>query len=465
MKNQYSKGMKNFKRIIFAAGLSFISQTSLFAQDNAMFDVMDDKSKFVLNEQIINGSSKYINKKGDEVKSNPIYKLSLDERVKKGITSVVKSNPKLSNKNQTSTTFTVTFLDVANATGYGFDDPTAGATRRATIEQAVAYYANIITNTGSADIEIQESENISGYALAWGGQYYFSTPGFQNGTVWRHIITGVDPSSTLADGLVTYNFYYTFNDDYNRLPTSSEYDLYTVSIHELGHAFGFTSMSNSDGSSQISSGVYSSYDEYLQSDNYSDLFTTTGGQNSAATFSSSSSELATDGVVFDFGNGSYGAVYSPNPFNSSSLDHFDSNRLTDGTKYLMHPSLSKGVVVREMHEQEAKVLEQIGYSINFNNISTSTVNNHISNANNVAMFPNPIVTGNNLNLIVTTEKEQNITTVIYDVLGNVIYKQNNLVSQSSPSVQLPINNSIASGTYFVQVQGDVVSQKQMLIIE
>ena len=149
IKNKLKISLSYFFILIFS-GLNLFFYPLAFAQENEMFDEMDDKSRFVLTEQIVNGSTKYINKKGEEVKSNPIYKLSLEERVKRGITSVVKNNSKL--KNESTVTLTVTFLDVVNSTGYGFDDATSGATRRATVEQAVAYYANIITNTGSAHI-------------------------------------------------------------------------------------------------------------------------------------------------------------------------------------------------------------------------------------------------------------------------------------------------------------------------
>lgn len=466
MENKYSIRRTNFKQLLFAAGFSLFSQISIFASNDILFDAMEDKSQFVINEKNENGITKYFNNKGEEMKSNPVYLLSLDERVKKGFTSVVRSNKQTSNKNATGTgpTITVTFLDVANETAYGFDDPTYGAARRATVEKAVEYYASIITNTGTADIEIQESENISGWALASGGQYYFNTPGFQDGTMFRHLTTGLDPSSTMSDGLVTYNFYYTFNDNYNESPTSGEYDLYTVSIHELGHCFGFTSMTEADGSSQLGTGVYSSYDEFLLSDDYSSLFTTIGGSNSAAMFASSSSELITDGVVLDFGTGSYGAVYSPNPFNASSIDHFDSNRLTDGNKYLMNPSLAKGVEIRELHLHEAEVLEKIGYDIDYSTIS-DIKDNPSKSAVSISMYPNPATSGKFLTVSIHNLSEQNISLTVYDMLGNVVSKQSNSVSPSTKTTQLLINNVISSGVYFVQLQGAETSAKEMFIVE
>ena len=105
-----------------------------------------------------------------------------------------------------------------------------------------AYLATVITNTGTADVLVNESFlDGSSSTLAFAGPIFYGTGGCTDPFPLLHITTGVDPCSggcTSADGFVTVNFGQPWNSDLGA-PSGSEYDLFSVLLHELTHLLGF----------------------------------------------------------------------------------------------------------------------------------------------------------------------------------------------------------------------------------
>lgn len=265
--------------------------------------------------------------------------------------------------------FGVTYQDVINGTGFGFDDPAQGAARRARVVDALNYIAGVIHGeNGSADIHFGLSLNNPGSpVLASCGAYYWTSPnGFQGGFVFDHITTGVDPYAGNPDAQGTFNFGYSWYSG-----TSSpggQYDMLSVLVHELTHALGYSSLLESDGTSSMSGGnpgVFSYFDDWLANGNGMYFFSTAGG----ATFVGNP---ATDLLGFNNGvrfrgpeatsvYGSYPPIYAPSTWSDgSSVTHWADSVPADA---IMRWSYTAGEVRRTYLDFEIAALEDLGYDL------------------------------------------------------------------------------------------------------
>jgi hypothetical protein len=226
-------------------------------------------------------------------------------------------------------TFNVTYADVTANNNIGFDHPAAGATRRATATAVLSYVIDVLNSgaTASVDIEFMASETGADDALASAGTYFSLTTQYSSGLAFEHITTGNDPDGGISDILVTVDFGYTWNSDTGS-PSGSEYDLFTVLLHEITHGLGFTSLSSATGISEISEGnpgAFSNLDDNLtRITEDKDLW------NFFARFVGITADLKSNDVGFS-GTNSVAAngnaipkIYAPNPFeDGSSLSHWD----------------------------------------------------------------------------------------------------------------------------------------------
>jgi hypothetical protein len=264
-------------------------------------------------------------------------------------------------------TFNLTFADVTGATGFGFDDPTHGATRRATA-LAVANYLNDVLNetTGAAiDIDFLTSVNdgTSG-VLAQGGTFYPTGPDqYHAGRCHEHITTGTDPSLSFPDIRCTVDFGYAWNNGFGA-PAGGEYDLASTLLHEFTHALGFAALADSNGDSTSSStnpGVYTTLeDSLLRGTGSIDLW------NASFTFVGTAADLISDDVFFSgtnatTANGSVNPkVYAPGTYvNYISLEHWDPTAFPNA---VMSPSQPAGTVKRQFAAFEIGSSQDIGYS-------------------------------------------------------------------------------------------------------
>lgn len=259
-------------------------------------------------------------------------------------------------------TWNVTFEDVVNSTNVGFDDPVLGATRRATFLSAFDYLNTILDENGSADILVKASQTDGSGFLAAAGPYFFTSPfGFQNGFVFEHATTGMDPSGSVPDATITFDFGYTWNSETDD-PTGSEFDLLTVALHEITHTLGFLSLVDKDGNSLLGGmnpGVFSVYDSFLERGDGTKLFSAGGN------FDGSSADLTSNNVFFGGPNaeaangGNAVKVYAPNTFApGSSISHIQL-----GIGEVMQYSVGKGIKRRAFTAQEVGILRDIGWTI------------------------------------------------------------------------------------------------------
>ena len=263
-------------------------------------------------------------------------------------------------------TYNITYLDVVNTTGYGFDDPTDGATRRATFDSVVAYIDTIIGDSGTADIQVQMSESDASGFLAAAGPFFFNGPdGFQNGTAFTHLSTGADPSGAIPDMVVTVDFGYTWNSGLGA-PAGGEFDLFSVLLHEVTHGLGILSLADADGGSKINennpgvSGVFSVLDSYLERGGGAKVLYLAGGVINADAVDITSDDIVFTGPLTSGTYGSDPAIYAPNPYQSgSSISHWD---LSASPTAVMVPSIAAGAEKRTYDSYEISALYDLGYA-------------------------------------------------------------------------------------------------------
>jgi hypothetical protein len=164
--------------------------------------------------------------------------------------------------------FKVYYEDMNMATADGYDDPTLGAVRRATLCAVLNYIEstfsmNVNAQTDFIEIYVQRSLTASNPAppgtsfLANAGPYYPSTFGSTqaifDGYFHNHVINATDPAPSQYDAHIETNFHGYFDpatsaffpinywNDYLNTSATCRFDLYSVLLHEVTHAMGFLS--------------------------------------------------------------------------------------------------------------------------------------------------------------------------------------------------------------------------------
>jgi hypothetical protein len=205
-----------------------------------------------------------------------------------------------------------------------------------------------------------DSENDGGGFLAGAGPRNFTGPnGFTNGFFFDHATTGTDPFGGVEDARAVFDFGFTWNSDTDA-PTGSEYDLYTVSLHEITHTMGFLSQLDASGNglNGTNPDVFSVYDSFLELGDGTQLFSADGNYDGTA------ADLVSGDVFFDGANaraangGDPVKVYAPGSWDpGSSISHLD-----NGVDSVMNFSVGKGVSKRVYTDIDRGVLADIGWN-------------------------------------------------------------------------------------------------------
>ncbi|MBI1286732.1 MAG: T9SS type A sorting domain-containing protein [Flavobacteriales bacterium] len=423
------------------------------AQDMLFDDIhQNDGAVFV---KTVNGEETLVDASGTPVPLNDVYRMELEERIERGFTTAV--NGGLSNASRSADptlVFNLTFLDQVNGTGKGFDDPVLGQQRRAVLEAAFSYYAATIENIGVCDVEIRESfsGNPNSNPFAYSAAYYFGSKGFNQPFTQAHIVNGSDPYDAYPDAYMQFNFNsgLNYNYDRNAQPSAQQYDFYTVVMHEIMHILGFSSYSTASGESAASPQVFTSFDEYLKDYTKAALFEVSGSGSSTVVNEPDNATLTNNQVWFELYSGVFAPVFSPNPFNASSIDHFDNSR-SDHGGYVMHPTLSKGDAFKLLQEDEVRVLEILGYTVNYS-IATAIEDGFSSDAPlkvTSGLYPNPAYTSDPVRIDIGDVKGDQILVIVYDMLGKQSYSKVILNSGPGPVTAIDPYQNLAPGMYIV----------------
>lgn len=431
--------------------LTFFSG-SLFAQD-MMFDELHptDGAIYLKN---VNGEEIAVDASGNPVPLNDVFRLSLSERLESGYTQEVVGNVGASRGADPTLVFNLTYLDQVNGTGIGFDDPNLGSQRRTALEAAFAYYASTIENVGICDIEIRESfsGSPSSNPFAYSAAYYFGSKGFNEPFTQVHISSGLDPYGPYPDGYMQFNFHsgLNYNYDKNAAPNSQQYDFYTVALHEILHVLGFTSYSTATGESAASPQVYTSFDEFLADYNKDPLFEVSGSGSGTSVSTPDDGTLMNNQVWFELYPGNFAPVFSPDPFNGSSIDHFDNSRSEHG-EYLMHPSLSKGDAFKLLHEDEVRVLEKLGYTVNYS-IATAIEEGFSDGAPlqvTSGLYPNPAYNSDPIHIDLGQIQGNEVLVIVYDMMGKESYSKVIINRGAGPVTAIDPYHNLTPGMYIV----------------
>ena len=262
--------------------------------------------------------------------------------------------------------FDFTFEDVENMTGVGFDDPALGVQRQNTIIAVGNYLDSVLSESGNIDITISSIDDPGSGVLGSGGPTFSSGPfgmlaPFINGNGFESIAGS--PNGPGEDGSLTINFGQNFNSGLDS-PTGSEFDLFSVTLHEFGHILGVVSVSDSAGDSLLqtpSDSAFTGFNSFLELGDGTALFGPDGN------FLGDASDLTSGDVFFNGENananngGSPVPIFAPSDFNGgSSLSHVE----LPGESVLNFAILP-GQETREFNGQELGILADIGFDVNF----------------------------------------------------------------------------------------------------
>lgn len=231
--------------------------------------------------------------------------------------------------------------------------------------------------------------------------------GIIDNEIWKTINSGVDSYtgvaspliSTVPNGAMFYHGMVGFNFDnsgnvwhtlLSQPPSSGNFDLYSVALHEITHALGFASLIDANGDSQFNTGYeyYSRYDLFLKTAGNQSLITNTGA---CSLYNYSFNPLLNPTVMtpspFDcathikFAGSVNKSVYSPSTFQPhSSLSHLEDichhlvNPYQNDEYYVMSDGQNMGSMKRYLKPEERAVLCDIGYQVNPTYGSGSTLN-------------------------------------------------------------------------------------------
>jgi len=401
----------------------------------------------------VDGQQRLVNLTGEPIPTHEAFRMSDQEKRQSPIFGVV--NGRTDDRNEIiGPTFNLLFVDVANNTNQGFDDPISGQQRRSALEAAFAYYASVIQDEGVMDVEIRQSfsGNPTSNPFAFSASYYFGSKGFNDSFTKDHIVSGDDPYDAYADGYIQFNFHTNMN--YNLVtaadPAPDQYDFHTVALHEIMHLLGFTSYTTEDGTSAAATYVFTAFDEFLADYNKDQLLIPSGSGSSTVIPAPSTSTLTNNQVWFELFPSQHAPVFSPGSFNGSSIDHFDNSRSSDGS-YVMHPSLSRGQAFKMLHEDEVRVLERLGYTVNYS-VATAIEDGFGEDAPvryTSGLYPNPAYGYDPIKIDVNDLNGPEVLVIVYDMHGRQAYSKVILNQGPGPVTAIDPHHNLAPGMYIV----------------
>jgi hypothetical protein len=263
---------------------------------------------------------------------------------------------------------------------------------------------NVKVNIWIRDISVivatPSNSNVLGLASS-----FYSVPGNASGykgiadnEIWKTIHSGSDsytnvtsplvslggPNATFYHGMVAFNFSnpsINWHTNLNQTTSNGLYDMYSVALHEIIHALGFTSLIDENGDSKFGSNnaYYSRYDLFLETSSSVPLITNTGGCSMYNyEFNPSLNPNILAPATFNcathikFAGSVNQAVHSPVTFApGSSLSHLEDlcaipNTYSDDEYYVMSDGngTGPGYMKRYLKSEERNVLCDIGYHVN-----------------------------------------------------------------------------------------------------
>lgn len=233
------------------------------------------------------------------------------------------------------------------------------------MEDALAYVASVLNESGTLDIVVGSSRTSGNGFLISGGTYFTILPGFSNGTAFRrlHNKEGKVFENGVEEIFIRANFGYELNVDV--VPEGdSGFDLQSLLLFSITHGLGFLSLSDSRGYSRIyGSYKYSGLDAGMK--NGADELVFFGWPPFIEVDRSSftSNDIYFRGPRASAVYGSAPPLYSPSPFvYGSSLSHWRQGYVGNAVMQPFVPD--PGDISRRTYSAlDIAALEDIGWSM------------------------------------------------------------------------------------------------------
>lgn len=255
----------------------------------------------------------------------------------------------------------ITFLPVyQDGAGEGFNDPTAGAQRKAAFEFALNIWGQQFSSAYAGEtirINAQMNPLGSGVLGAAGAVNLFSDGSTLYGSALANHLSGSDLNAGVNEIQAVFNSSFPdwyFGTDAN--PANDEWDFVTVVLHEVAHGLNFFSGIASNGS--YSNGLPGIYDRFLEDLGGTDLVAMNDAGRNTAIRSGNLFWNGADGVA---GNGGIRPeIYAPNPFEGgSSISHLDQ---TTHAGLMMTPGLFNGLAIHSPSDLELGMFHDMGWT-------------------------------------------------------------------------------------------------------
>lgn len=204
--------------------------------------------------------------------------------------------------------------------------------------------------------------NTANGSLASAGSTLSPKEGFNNiGTIGTRIQT----SSALVTTSGTISVNFANNWSFTDIVAGNQYDFVNVMMHELGHALGFISYINWDGSSSIPwATAFSRLDNFLMDENGAYLVDHSSFETGTAW-----EAARTNGIYFMGSNamvangGAPVPIYTPSTWqDGSSGSHLDTDFYTGDETKLMNHAVGTGIGERAFSDLEIAMFRDIGYA-------------------------------------------------------------------------------------------------------
>ncbi|WP_130733478.1 T9SS type A sorting domain-containing protein [Flavobacterium sp. J27] len=309
--------------------------------------------------------------------------------------------------------------------------------------------------------------NVLGLATSFYTMPYNATSNFGgiiDNEIWKTITLGNDSYSTFTfpltvsnsnqtssgnfyHGMMAFNFNnFSWNTNLMNSSPFEQYDLYSVVLHEVTHALGFSSLIDDNGESSLGIGYnyFTRYDALLKNDVGNQNLIVNSGSCSMYNYSFNGAlntsilhpnenncvtDQTTCSTAIKFvGLTNTSPVYTPNCFESgSSLSHFEDQCIAlpnqgNNTYFTMSNVTGLGTTKRFLKPEERNTLSDIGYVLN--NIygdNTIVANSYIS-------YGGSITTGNRVAGSNDGTNTLNNTYVFSGDVGSTIYITNLLTN-------------------------------------
>lgn len=241
---------------------------------------------------------------------------------------------------------------------------------------------------------------VLGLASSFYSMPYNATTGFggiADNEIWKTIHLGTDSydgvfspvnsngsssgvSGLFYHGMMAFNFsdsLINWNTDLSVASFPGLYDLYSVVLHEITHAVGFSSLINASGNSKFGTGFnyFTRYDAFLKNSTATEFLLKKASSACGEMYNYSFNNVLSNGILSPPNNLcsskiryvglSDVPVFTPPGFTeSSSLSHFDGSCISPNPNFVTESAYAPNTIKRYLKQEEKNVLVDLGYSVN-----------------------------------------------------------------------------------------------------